>query len=281
MGLYNLSVEIPNGEEITLTDNSKYTLISVDGLAPPNAAINVAVNANFDGSNFISSRMNERNIVIQFAIESDVEENRIALYKVFKPKHQVRVRYENGTRNVFIDGYVESFECNFFAKKETAQISIICPYPYFLDENNVDFSFTETIPNFEFPFDIDSVGIEFSTIIPGEEKNVINNGDVETGMLISFTAIGAVVNPVLYNTVTGEKVKVNIEMQSGDLLEVNTTRGKKSVILNKTTNKINDFDKTSTWLQLQSGDNLLMTDATSGATNLMCNVTYENLYGGV
>lgn len=282
--LYNLSVETPERDEIVLTGNPNYTLISVVGLSPSNASINTVTNANFDGSNFISSRVNSRNIVIQFAIEADVEANRIALYRVFRTKAPVRVRYKNYHRNVYIDGYVESFECNMFSKKETAQISIICPYPYFSDENDVDFDFSTVTPLFEFPFDIDSEGIEFSTIVIGEEKNVINGGDIETGMLIRFTAAGAVENPSLYNTVTFERMKINIELQDGDALEINTNRGKKSVQLirnGEVLNKINSMDKDSKWLSLKVGDNLFISEADSGEEYLMCSVEYGNLFGGV
>lgn len=284
MGYFTLSVETPKGDKITLTQNDKYTIMNVDGLAPPTAAINVAVNANFDGSTYTSSRMGERNIVIQFAIEGNVEQNRIELYKVLRPKAPCRVRYSNNHRNVYIDGYVESFDCNFFNEKEVAQISILCPYPYFSDDMDVDFDFSTITPLFEFPFDIDSDGIEFSTIVLGEEKNIINNGDIETGMLIQFTAAGGVTNPKLINTVTNEKVLVNLSLSAGDVLEINTNRGKKSVKLihnGVISNQINALDKTSKWLQLEVGDNLFVTDATSGGENLLCNVMYGNLFGGV
>lgn len=284
MGYFTLSVETPKGDKITLTQNDKYTIMNVDGLAPPTAAINVAINANFDGSTYTSSRMGERNIVIQFAIEGNVEQNRIELYKVLRPKAPCRVRYTNNHRNVYIDGYVESFDCNFFNEKEVAQISILCPYPYFSDDMDVDFDFSTITPLFEFPFDIDSDGIEFSTIVLGEEKNIINNGDIETGMLIQFTAAGGVTNPKLINTVTNEKVLVNLSLSAGDVLEINTNRGKKSVKLihnGVISNQINALDKTSKWLQLEVGDNLFVTDATSGGENLLCNVMYGNLFGGV
>lgn len=284
MGYFTLSVETPKGDKITLTQNDKYTIMNVDGLAPPTAAINVAVNANFDGSTYTSSRMGERNIVIQFAIEGNVEQNRIELYKVLRPKAPCRVRYSNNHRNVYIDGYVESFDCNFFNEKEVAQISILCPYPYFSDDMDVDFDFSTITPLFEFPFDIDSDGIEFSTIVLGEEKNIINNGDIETGMLIQFTAAGGVTNPKLINTVTNEKVLVNLSLSAGDVIEINTNRGKKSVKLihnGVISNQINALDKTSKWLQLEVGDNLFVTDATSGGENLLCNVMYGNLFGGV
>lgn len=284
MGYFTLSVETPKGDKITLTQNDKYTIMNVDGLAPPTATINVAVNANFDGSTYTSSRMGERNIVIQFAIEGNVEQNRIELYKVLRPKAPCRVRYTNNHRNVYIDGYVESFDCNFFNEKEVAQISILCPYPYFSDDMDVDFDFSTITPLFEFPFDIDSDGIEFSTIVLGEEKNIINNGDIETGMLIQFTAAGGVTNPKLINTVTNEKVLVNLSLSAGDVLEINTNRGKKSVKLihnGVISNQINALDKTSKWLQLEVGDNLFVTDATSGGENLLCNVMYGNLFGGV
>lgn len=45
-----------------------------------------------------------------------------------------------------------------------------------------------------------------------------NEGDVSTGMRIRFTALGTVTNPILLNVDTGEFIKLNVTMQTGDAL---------------------------------------------------------------
>lgn len=283
MSYFNLSVENKRGDVLTLTNNEKYNVLSVDGLAPPTATVNTTTNATSDGATFNSSKINERNIVIQLAIEGDVEKNRIELYRYFKVKQPCKVLYKNGTRDIFINGYVESFECNFFEMKEVAQISILCPRPFFETQDEIDFDFASVTGLFEFPFSIDSDGIEFSELVVGEERNVVNHGDVETGMIIKFTAAGACTNPSIYNTETNEGIKVNVEMAEGDVLEINTNKGSKSITLNSDgviTNKINALDRSSTWLQLESGDNSLLYTADTNPDNLLCNLIYSSLYEG-
>ena len=52
--------------------------------------------------------------------------------------------------------------------------------------------------------------------------NVFNNGDVSTGMKIQFKALATVINPSLTNVNTGEYIKINKVLESGEILTVNT-----------------------------------------------------------
>ena len=283
MGYFDFKIENKRGV-LDLAHNDRYTILSIEGLSPPTAAISTATNANMDGSTFVTSKVENRNIVINLAIEGNVEQNRIELYKFFKVKYPCKVLYKNGTRDVYINGYVETFECNFFEQKEVATISIICTRPYFIEAGNIDFDFASVRALFEFPFSLPAAGEPFSELILGEEKNVINYGDVETGMVVKFTAAGACENPAIYNTETNEGIKVNISLEAGDILEINTNKGEKGVYLNRNgtiTNKINALDKTSTWLQLEAGDNSMLYTADANPENLMCNLIYGSLFEGV
>lgn len=283
MGYFSLSIVNSRGEELRLTDNPKYTVTRIDGLNPPSANINTSPHATFDGSTFNSSRVESRNIVIQFAIEGDAEANRIALYRFIKTKKPLTFRFRNGRRNVYIEGYVESFEIGFFDEKEIAQVSLICPRPYFIDSEFEQSTFSSVIPLFEFPFSIE-VPIPFSELNFDAETNVVNEGDVDTGMLIRFWATGEVVNPTLYNTDKGEFLRINVSMERGDLIEINTVNGEKSITMTsegETTNALNYLDAGSKWLILESGDNTFSTGADEHPENLACTLWYSNLYEGV
>lgn len=282
--MFTLAIENAKGNRLRLTQNPNYTLVSVDGLAPVKANINTAVNANFDGSTFKSSRLQNRNIVIMLAVEGAVETNRIELYKFVKVKQEITVYVTNGTRDVFIKGYVENMQVGIFAEKQMVQISVICPNPYFsnVNENHEDFSNIQGL--FEFPFDIDENGISFSEIVTDAEVNVQNLGDVPTGMIIEFRAIGAVVDPAIYNTGTGQFMKLITTMSDGDVIQINTNKGEKGVLKisdGTVSNILNVLDPSSTWLELEPVDNIMMFTATSGAINLQCSVYHDFKYEGV
>lgn len=282
--MYTLAIENHKGERLTLFPNQNYNVFSVTGLNPPNANVNTSVNASFDGSTFKSSRLNERNIVISLTVEGDIEANRIELYNYIKSKHECTVYYKNGKRDVSIKGYVESFECDLFEQKQKAQISIICPKPYFLDRSETHVNFASVIPLFEFPFSIPAEGVEFSQLKVNETKSVINSGDVSTGAIFEFTATGTTLHPTIYNVETSEKIKVLIEMHEGDTLTINTNSGQKSVAKmsqGESTNCINDLEYDSKWLQLESGDNIFLYTADEYPQNLSCRIIYSNKFEGV
>jgi hypothetical protein len=282
--MFTLAIENAKGNRLRLTQNPNYTLVSVDGLAPVKANINTAVNANFDGSTFKSSRLQNRNIVIMLAVEGAVETNRIELYKFIKVKQEITVYVTNGTRDVFIKGYVENMQVGIFAEKQMVQISVICPNPYFsnANENHEDFSNIQGL--FEFPFDIDENGISFGEIVTDVEVNIQNLGDVPTGMIIEFRAIGAVVDPAIYNTGTGQFMKLITTMSDGDVIQINTNKGEKGVLKisdGTVSNILNVLDPSSTWLELEPVDNIMMFTASVGAINLQCSVYHDFKYEGV
>ena len=282
--MFTFAIENAKGNRLRLSNNPNYSLISVTGLEPANANINTAVNASFDGSTFKSSRLENRNIVIMFAIENAVETNRIELYKFIKVKDKITVFYSNNTRDVYIEGYVESMSIGFFDMKQAVQISVICPNPYFKNVEESMENFSTISGLFEFPFSIETEGIPFSEIIVDQEVNIENRGDVATGMIIEFRALGSVTNPAIYNTETGKFVKLNETMSDGDVIQVNTNRGEKGVVKvsgGTVTNILNKLDDASSWLQLDTGDNIMMFTAEAGAVNLQCIVYHYYLYEGV
>ena len=282
--MFSLAIENAKGNRLRLTQNPNYTVVSVDGLNPAKANINTAVNANFDGSTFKSSRLQNRNIVIMLAVEGAVEVNRIELYKFVKVKEKVTIYVTTASRDVYIEGYIESMNIGIFEKKQMVQISIICPNPYFanLDESVQNFSNVHSL--FEFPFAIEEEGIPFSEIVADEEINVQNFGDVPTGMIIEFKAFGAVVNPAIYNTGTNKFMKLNATMSDGDVIQINTHKGQKAVLEisdGTVTNILNKLDPASTWLELEPVDNIMMFTATDGAINLQCAIYHDSLFEGL
>lgn len=309
--MFVLKVESERNGVFTLTQNeSNYQVIGVSGLNPPNAIINSSTVAGMDGEIFQSSKLETRNIVLTIKINGNVEANRIYLYRYFKTKKWCKIYYKNNSRDVYIEGYVESIECDLFELGQQMQISIICHSPYFKSLQEIMTDISEEIAAFEFPFAFGADGavynedmvpvvsdtddaIEFSTIYKNKITNVINAGEVESGVIIELTATAQVTNPVIYNANDGQQaMKLNIVMQQGDKIVINTSRGQKSVILNPEGERENIITKLvplnfsgtlvyPTWFQLQIGDNEFTYSADSGSEFLYVVFKHHTLYEGV
>lgn len=282
--MYSLKVKNDKGDILSLTNNENYVVYDIKGLTPPQATINTSANTTTDGSSINSARLENRNIVIYMTIAGDVEANRINLYKYFPTKKTVTLYFSNGTRNVYICGSVELIECDLFANKQVAQISIICPQPYFKDVNELITSFSNVNSLFQFPFSIPAEGIELSNIYNNIYKSIINVGDAENGVIIKLFASATVVNPVIYDVLKDISMGLNITMQPLDTILINTNIGEKGITLIRngvSSNILGLMKKNSKWLTIDTGDNVFSYNCDSGNNDLQVTFTTSVLYGGV
>ena len=281
--MYTLIAENQYGQQLELTHNNAYAIKSILGLDPPDAIINTSRNAGQDGSVYNSAYMDNRTVTITLAVNYPVERNRIQLYQFFKSKFPVILRYRNESRNVWIQGYVQSFQVAYFDKKETVQITILCPNPYLNDSETVLNSLSNVVALFQFPFTIEEP-IPMSTIVAGQEKSILNLGDMGIGVRIRITASDTVVNPVILDDTHGTSMGFTDTLAEGDVIEIDTRSGHKSVKKiseGVTTSIINKLMEGSTWFILSPGDNVFSCDASSGSLYMSVGfeVTYQ--YEGV
>lgn len=259
--MYTLAAQNKYGNKMTLTEEKGFNVIQVTGLTPAAAVINTDGLATGDGSIFNSSKVGNRNIVITMAYKSgvNVEAERIKLYQIFKTKQWVRLFYKNASRNVYIDGYVETFEGDLFQRGQMAAVSIICPDPFFKNVEDTNTTFTAVIPMLEFPVEFPEEGIPFSELRVYDEKSVYNGGDTETGVIIRCNFSAEVSNPAFYNLTTGEGLVIAFDFIRGDALTINTNQGSKNITLVRegvTINMLNYLQQGSAWFLLTIGDNV-------------------------
>jgi hypothetical protein len=281
-----IDVKIKNniGETLSLSTSNDYTLYDVTGVTPLQMSINSSVNATSDGSTVNSIRSNYRNIVLYVAIHGDIEVNRLKLYKYFPLKQQISIYCKTANRDVYIEGYTELIDVKLFTNQQVAQISVMCPQPYFKGVHDFVTYFSQTDSLFSFPFAIGKSGVELSII--GEEirKNIINAGEIETGMIIEIFATSEVVNPVIYDVFKRTHIKLNLTMHANDTIVINTNSGQKGITLLRAgieSNVMGYLVPTSTWLKLYSGDNVFTYDAEAGESNMQLTFKTLALYGGV
>lgn len=125
-------------------NDTHIAVTNIEGLAPMPGTINMDDNAGGDGSIFNSSRAQNRNIVITMKpfeedvydfdgqlIKASMEACRRKIYLIFPLKRKIRLHVETEIRKYYIDGYVETINADYFGDMEGAQVSILCPDPYF------------------------------------------------------------------------------------------------------------------------------------------------------
>ena len=282
--MLNVVVENKYGDKLNLSSDKDYQLLQVTGLTPPNALINTSKIATKDGSQFNSSTLDNRNIVLTIAPRGNVESSRINLYKYIKSKQYIKLYLTNGSRKVWIEGRVESIDGDLYENPQKLQVSIICPDPYFKAENEEIVSFSVVTEMFTFPFSITSSGVEVSKTTIYSEQTVYNDSDDEVGVVVEIFANSEVSNPAIHNLTTDESFTIEYDMETGDKITLNTKRGEKSVTLTKNgieSNIINHMTRDSKWFTLATGDNIFACTSSSGVENLKVVIKVQPIYEGV
>jgi len=251
-----LSLTVTNflGESIRLPLDNPYetglAITSITGIGPAKATINTTDLAVSDGAIYNSARVGTRNIVITFRLLEDpltnlVEDTRQRTYKYFPLKKIITLLFETDNRLAEIQGYVESNEPDIFQKEETAQISIICPSPYFYSPNSV-IVLNGVQPKFEFAFSNESLTeplLNFGEIVDRNSVSYNYTGNIETGVLFHiFVARSPLTKLSLSNITTNTKMDLDltkIGYLMGDQAKLPTgcktdTGDNKAVVLNNT-----------------------------------------------
>lgn len=286
--MFRLVLENSKGEQLRLTQNEEnYVVGSIDGLGSPSASISFSENIG-DGDEFVHERTGRRNLVIPIEIRGNVEANRINLYRYAKNGKYIKVYFGNRTRNVWIEGRVESLIPDMFSNQEMVQISILCPYPWWQDVEEMINSINTVKSELYFPFyTVDP--IPFSIYETIQILNLINNGDVASGMTIEIYARGTITNPIIYNRETTEYIGLGsaerpFEMEAGDRIVITTHTNNKKVKLIRNAEETNIFNylkQGSKFLQVEAGDNVFTYSADKGNEYIDIQFKHYSNYEGV
>lgn len=277
--MFEFSVQNDKGEILELTENPNYNVTQITGLTPAGCTINTAAVAGMDGETFNSARINKRNITITIIPEYPIEQNRNMLYRYFPEKKKIRLFYENDIRNVYIDGYVESMESDLFTKKQSYQISILCPNPFFVDTQETGvFSCVPEIRLLEFPYSAEDM--EMSEIATGG-FTLNNPGTVPSGALFHVSITAPTESLTIYTDSGFLGIKEHL--QAFDNVYIRTTTKEKAIWLERggtVTNLLPKRVSGMTWAQVEPGANHYRVEVDT-PTGYIMDVTYRVLYEGV
>lgn len=275
-----------NNKSIELGNAAPFLITTVDGLGSPPNEIYTQKSPFQDGVTVTGSSLESRNIVLEGKIIGGTV-YRNTLLSVFNPKLNGKLIIDLGNEQRQIDCKVEQapyFSSERGQNHQVFSISLIAANPYFQDINTTKEEIAIWRGAWEFPWEILEEGIELGYREPSLIVNVLNKGDVATGMKIQFKALATVENPTLFNVNTREYFKINRTMEAGEVITVTTHFQNKRVELNKNgvvSNAFNWIDFQSTFLQLDPGDNLFRYDADEGIDNLEVSIYYTPAYLGV
>ncbi len=284
------------GQRIDIAYSFPFFLQSISGIDGINSENYRIKGMGQDGTTLAGSTLDERNIRLIGSIKGDtkdiIERQRLKLLQTFNPKIKGWLHYEYGNlkrkiRCSVIKAPTFNKRISTF-KYQDFLIDFLCPSPFWQDLSESKAEIALWRGAFHFPLIIP----ENEPIIMGYREpnlivNIINHGNVETGMKIEFKARGTVENPSLFNVNTREFIKINKAMVSGERISINTNKGSKGITsrLNGVSTDILEFIDIvgggKTFLQLDPGDNLLRYDADSGLENLDIDIYYHNNYLGV
>lgn len=279
--LPTIKIENARGDVLNLTSDTRYE-VTAAGTAPPVATINTSKVSLNDGERFNSSTRNTRNLVLTIHIVKDVGRSRLELYRYIVSGAYIKVYYKTENLDVWIDGYVESIECDEWTLGQVMQVSILCPFPFWQDmqETYTDASNIHSL--LKFPWSAPAAGVELSAVDTEAYTVITNKGHVESGMRLVIRATVRTLQPKIHNLATGEWIGFTVDMAQGDILTVDTTQGRKSVYLESggvVTNYINTIMVGSTWLQLAPGENEISYTVDEG--NIHLGIYHMNKYQGV
>lgn len=242
----------------------------VNGLDPVKATITSSSFAHQDGSQYQSSRREDRNITIRVTLEPEwgietVRDLRKRLYSVMMPKTAITLKfYFTDSDPVWIEGRVESFETPLFTRDPAVDISVICFDPDFYD------------PTPEL-----STGMSTS----GSTDIVYNyDGSVETGFLFTLRPDRVLNAFTIYNNNGIGQLQLDFagDLMAGDVLQISTVPGSKFARLTRA-GTVSSFlygvSPQSDWFDLQPGENRIRVYATGAAVPF--DLEYIRKYGGL
>lgn len=298
----SLTIELANPE------SSGFAIYSIRGLGPVTANVNVTNFSLSDGAVFNSARLPTREIVISmyfwWGLLETIEQIRHKSYRYFPIKKQISLVIETDERKVAIDGIVEKNEPDIFNQMEAAEITILCPDPYFygVDVNNeyVYDKVTYDGYTFQFPFSNNSLTDKLLTFAQGTQSangSLMYPGDAETGFTATIHFFEAVDDSkfTLSNETTGKSMSINLnkvsnklgsDIKNGDELIISTMAGYKTVSVrrnNVLTNVLTYLDMKDAnfdWLTIVPGENRINYSSRS-ASKIRVTVRYPVLYEGV
>ncbi len=257
-----------------LNNNDKFTLRNAEEMHGVELSYSENESPYIDGSTIDNVRAMPRGILLTFVLRGKIDESR-EFFKSFVKSKQTATLIEttDSGKEISITGVARIPPYTHMERTNTIQLELYCGQPYWEDLEFLIETISEVLELLYFPaggipfgkiHGNTVIGRPFGEISTEKEEEVLNDGDTAVGMTIEIVALSTITNPKIACS-TGEQngwfMKINTIMQANDIIEINTTKGKKSIKYNGNDTKdgvpvlsLLEFQGKD-WLQLETGLN--------------------------
>lgn len=260
-----------DGKTLDLLYNPNYFVLSkCEALHGVETDISTVDIPNQDGAVIENVKALPRGIQLTFKLIPDIRQSIDFFTNVVKSKQFVTLTETEGNRTIIIKGIATIPPYTRMMDLCEITLEIYCGQPYWEDLTQVVSDISMYIDLLWFPLDtggkyFPSEGVPFGEIDADLTKTFINDGDCQTGMLITINALGSVQNPRIScdsGSQQGNWMQLNLTLQTNDEVVINTNNGQKTILINNsdTYNGLPTISyltfKGQNWLQLETGENV-------------------------
>lgn len=266
-------------DKMQMGSGTDFNIIDYKGFEASEYQVSYKLNAQVDNATITGKKVLPREITIEAECEDTLKDRVLSF---FNPKRTGKLTVSLNGNKRWINYEVKGLKIKQKNLYEPIAFiaTLFCAQPFFLDMDDFGKDIAASVALFAFPF-VWQMGRDFATDYRQFSTNfmVVNGGDVDTGMKFEFFAKEEVVNPQM-KLDDGTYIRVLTTMQQGDKLEINTNQGEKAIYLNGR-NITNRLDRTSQFIGLRPGQNVLTYTADQGYLSLVVRVFYRPMYLGV
>lgn len=265
---------------ISLSEPDGLFLTHIDGTTPEQV-INTTQGYGRDGAVITSRYMPQR--IIELTLLLDGADEREYMISVFAQGGELIC----GDKK--IEAVVQSISCPPHRRPLTADITLMCPSPYFEAQESETTVLSGNESKWEFDWEF-FVGDEFvfEEILSVNSQSVTNNGDVAVGCIFTIHAVNDTAGIIIRNADTQEYMQfAPAQIAAGSTYYIDTRTGHKSCTYRPTEDMelIMDAPSLLTWgstfLQAAPGVNRFYVTATGGCGGIEVSVVHTDLFSGV
>ncbi|MBR3617428.1 MAG: phage tail family protein [Acholeplasmatales bacterium] len=279
-----------------LNNRDKFVLSSCEALHGIDTEVQEISSPYLDGTQIENVRALPRGISMTFKLIPDIKDSIEFFTNIVKSKQFVTLQETEKGNTITIQGVVKIPPYTRMMSMCEIQLDIYCGQPYWEDLNQVIADISMFIPMLYFPLPdgqyFTPEGRVFGVLDVEATKTFINDGDTSVGMNIKITAVDSVSYPCIIcssGNQYGWYMWLAMNIEQGDVIEINTVRGNKYIKVNGSTTyngvpvlSLLHFNGED-WLQLETGENIFQVgsyynEAVHPSRDLFFTITYKRRY---
>lgn len=224
--------------------------VSADGILPYRS-VYIDESGVFDGGAIVSERCGTRRIKLRLALCGGSSEAERQLSEIFGRGGEGKLYFYRGGSGRCIGCFAENISSENSGGTDLAEVSLLCPYPFFESVSDRTFQIcgTENMIEFEGWELTEENETELSSIKSGNSVFAENSGGYETGCVIAAEIMRTLSGLRVVNADTKEFIGVRGTFSPGDIVYFRTEDGDKGIFLSSRydTSKNEDITSRIVW----------------------------------